>query len=176
MMDAAREWLLGVTAAAILAALAEGLMQEGGPKRVGRLVCGLVLLAAVFPLLCCGVHTALHCTEARGGLPAGSERRSGYSAQIEEQADRLRTDTNDWMKLVIEEQCAAYVMDKAAELGITCQVRVTCTQEEAGVFLPWRCSVTGDLAQEEQEQLVREIQSDLDIPAQRQEYIREESP
>lgn len=48
MMDAAREWLLGVTAAAILAALAEGLMQEGGPKRVGRLVCGLVLLAAVF--------------------------------------------------------------------------------------------------------------------------------
>ena len=29
----------------------------------------------VFPLLCCGVHTALHCTEARGGLPAGSERR-----------------------------------------------------------------------------------------------------
>ena len=163
MMDAAREWLLGVTAAAILAALAEGLMQEGGPKRVGRLVCGLVLLAAVF-------RPAAELTlPAEGGL-------SGYSAQIEEQADRLRTDTNDWMKLVIEEQCAAYVMDKAAELGITCQVRVTCTQEEAGVFLPWRCSVTGDLAQEEQEQLVREIQSDLDIPAQRQEYIREESP
>ena len=157
MMDAAREWLLGVTAAAILAALAEGLMQEGGPKRVGRLVCGLVLLAAVF-------RPAAELTlPAEGGL-------SGYSAQIEEQADRLRTDTNDWMKLVIEEQCAAYVMDKAAELG------VTCTQEEAGVFLPWRCSVTGDLAQEEQEQLVREIQSDLDIPAQRQEYIREESP
>lgn len=156
MMDAAREWLLGVTAAAILAALAEGLMQEGGPKRV-------VLLAAVF-------RPAAELTlPAEGGL-------SGYSAQIEEQADRLRTDTNDWMKLVIEEQCAAYVMDKAAELGITCQVRVTCTQEEAGVFLPWRCSVTGDLAQEEQEQLVREIQSDLDIPAQRQEYIREESP
>ncbi len=155
MMDAAREWLLGVTAAAILAALAEGLMQEGGPKRV--------LLAAVF-------RPAAELTlPAEGGL-------SGYSAQIEEQADRLRTDTNDWMKLVIEEQCAAYVMDKAAELGITCQVRVTCTQEEAGVFLPWRCSVTGDLAQEEQEQLVREIQSDLDIPAQRQEYIREESP
>ena len=163
MMDAAREWLLGVTAAAILAALAEGLMQEGGPKRVGRLVCGLVLLAAVF-------RPAAELTlPAEGGL-------SWYSAQIEEQADRLRTDTNDWMKLVIEEQCAAYVMDKAAELGITCQVRVTCTQEEAGVFLPWRCSVTGDLAQEEQEQLVREIQSDLDIPAQRQEYIREESP
>ena len=31
--------------------------------------------AAVFPLLCCGVHTALHCSEARAGLPAGSERR-----------------------------------------------------------------------------------------------------
>ena len=42
---------------------------ESGALRAG------LLLAAVFPLLCCGVHTALHCTEARGGLPAGSERR-----------------------------------------------------------------------------------------------------
>ena len=53
---------------------------------------------------------------------------------------------------------------------------MTCTQEEAGVFLPLEVQRDGDLAQEEQEQLVREIQSDLDIPAQRQEYIREESP
>ena len=143
-------------------AQASGTVFAGAAGESGALRAGL-LLAAVF-------RPAAELTlPAEGGL-------SGYSAQIEEQADRLRTDTNDWMKLVIEEQCAAYVMDKAAELGITCQVRVTCTQEEAGVFLPWRCSVTGDLAQEEQEQLVREIQSDLDIPAQRQEYIREESP
>ena len=143
-------------------AQASGTVFAGAAGESGALRAGL-LLAAVF-------RPAAELTlPAEGGL-------SGYSAQIEEQADRLRTDTNDWMKLVIEEQCAAYVMDKAAELGITCQVRVTCTQEEAGVFLPRRCSVTGDLAQEEQEQLVREIQSDLDIPAQRQEYIREESP
>ena len=143
-------------------AQASGTVFAGAAGESGALRAGL-LLAAVFR------PAAELSLPAEGGL-------SGYSAQIEEQADRLRTDTNDWMKLVIEEQCAAYVMDKAAELGITCQVRVTCTQEEAGVFLPWRCSVTGDLAQEEQEQLVREIQSDLDIPAQRQEYIREESP
>ena len=163
MMDAAREWLLGVTAAAILAALAEGLMQEGGPKRVGRLVCGLVLLAAVF-------RPAAELTlPAEGGL-------SGYSAQIEEQADRLRTDTNDWMKLVIEEQCAAYVMDKAAELGITCQVRVTCTQEEAGVFLPWRCRVTGDLAQGDWDGLRRCLEEELGVPPERQSFREEGAP
>ena len=81
------------------------------------------------------------------------------------------------MKLVIEEQCAAYVMGQGGgawdHLSGPGDLR---PRKEAGVFLPWRCSVTGDLAQEEQEQLVREIQSDLDIPAQRQEYIREESP
>ncbi len=48
-------------------------------KRTKNLAFGgayaVLVLAAVFPLLCCGVHTALHCTEARGGLPAGSERR-----------------------------------------------------------------------------------------------------
>ena len=109
MMDTAREWLLGVTAAAIPGspgrrADAERRTQAGGAA---------------------GVRTGA----AGGGVPSGGGTHppaegglSGYSAQIEEQADRLRTDTNDWMKLVIEEQCAAYVMDKAAELGITCQV------------------------------------------------------
>ena len=55
-------------------AQASGTVFAGAAGESGALRAGL-LLAAVFPLLCCGVHTALHCTEARGGLPAGSERR-----------------------------------------------------------------------------------------------------
>ena len=48
----------------------------GGCGESGALRAGL-LLAAVFPLLCCGVHTALHCSEARGRLAARGERRHG---------------------------------------------------------------------------------------------------
>jgi len=47
MMELVRGWLLGITGAAILAAVADGLMPEGGVRQVGKLVCGLVLLFAV---------------------------------------------------------------------------------------------------------------------------------
>lgn len=40
-------WLTGVTAAAILCALANSLMPDGPVRRVGRLACGLAVLAAV---------------------------------------------------------------------------------------------------------------------------------
>ena len=76
---------------------------------------------------------------------------------------------------VIAEKYRAYIESKGAQLGRDCRARVDC-REEGEIYVPDRVEVTGDLAQEEQEQLVREIQSDLDIPAQRQEYIREESP
>ena len=47
MMGAVRSWLLAVIAASLLCAVAGALMPPGGVKRVGRLVCGLVLLGAV---------------------------------------------------------------------------------------------------------------------------------
>ena len=46
-MGAVRGWLLTVIAASLLCALADALMPPGAVKRVGRLVCGLVLLAAI---------------------------------------------------------------------------------------------------------------------------------
>ena len=47
MMELLRAWLTGITAAAILCALANSLMPEGAVRRVGKLSCGLVMLAAV---------------------------------------------------------------------------------------------------------------------------------
>ena len=47
MMELVGNWLTGVTAAAILCALANSLMPDGPVRRVGRLACGLAVLAAV---------------------------------------------------------------------------------------------------------------------------------
>ena len=52
MMALLGSWLTGVTAAAILCALADRLMPEGPVRRAGKLALGLVMLAAVLrPLL-----------------------------------------------------------------------------------------------------------------------------
>ena len=46
-MGAVRSWLLTVIAASLICALADALMPPGAVRRVGRLVCGLVLLGAI---------------------------------------------------------------------------------------------------------------------------------
>ena len=41
-----------------------------------------LLLAAVFPLLCCGVHTALHCTESAGRLTRREANGTGNKEKL----------------------------------------------------------------------------------------------
>lgn len=164
MMALAREWLLGITGAAILAALAEGIMPEGGVKRVGRLVCGLILLLAVLrPVVTLE-------------LPSVAQGAQAYWNEIEEQAGRLKEGTDERMKTIIEERSAAYVTDKAAQLGFACRVQVACARGEAGMYLPWSAQITGDLSDVEQSALTQWLQEDLGIPLERQEYRMEESP
>ena len=47
MIELLRVWLIGVTAAAILCALANSLMPQGPVRKVGKLALGLVMLAAL---------------------------------------------------------------------------------------------------------------------------------
>ena len=157
MLNLIRQWLVGITCAAMVTALAESLCPAGSVRRLVRLTGGLVLLLAVLqPLVKLD-------TEALAR--ALSEYRldvSGYSDQLEEENERL-------MKDIIEEQSAAYIQDKAAGLGIDCRVAV----EAAGDGdwpVPQMVVVTGNLTEEQRETLRRTIEADFAIPAERQRY------
>ena len=158
-----KQWLMGVIAAAILCTIAQDLSPRGSVKQVGRLVCAMVLLCAVLS----PVKTL--------DVAAGGQWLTDYRAALADSRAALTEQGEEIQMAVIAEKYRAYIESKGAQLGLKCQAQVDC-REEGGIYVPDRVQVTGDLAQEEQEQLVREIQSDLDIPAQRQEYIREESP
>lgn len=163
MMGALREWLLSVTAAAILCALAQGLIPPGPVRRVGRLTAGLVMAAALLAPL-----ASLRGVEPEQWLE---------SWQPQEEVQGLEEQRDETMKSIIEEECSAYIVDKAAQLGAECQVTVVCSSEGEGVFLPWQITVTGDLPPGQQEQLTQQIQEDLGVPPERQQYeTKEESP
>ena len=165
MMEAVRGWLLGVMGAALLAALAQSLMAQGPLKEVGRLICGLVVLGAVLSPL------------TRMDLPDPAALTAGYFQSVEEREDELRSETQSEMKTIIEERLEAYIVDKAAQLGAECQVEVLCAPEGDGAFLPWQVTVTGDLTSVQREQLTQQIQGDLGVPPERQQYgTKEESP
>ena len=134
MMEWMKQWLLGVTGAAILAALAEGIMPEGGIRPIGKLVCGLMLLAAVLKPLA-GLDVTAFPEELLYDIP--------HSQQLEEE-------TQARMKQLIEEEFSAYSMDKARDFGVDCGIRVTCQREESGLFLPSGAEVSGITETEEQ--------------------------
>ena len=92
MLELIRHWLVGITCAAMLVALAESLIPAGSIRRIARLTGGLVLLAAILnPLL------KLDTTALTRALTEYKLELSAYSADLEEENEIL-------MKDIIEEQ------------------------------------------------------------------------
>ncbi len=160
MMALVRTWLLGVTAAAILAALADALMPEGGVKQAGRLVCGLVLLCAVLRPL-----GSVNVTEISG-------RWEYDSQELQRRSQELREETEAQMKTVIEQRLSAYSMDKAEQLGFPCRIAVTCRREE-GTFLPEGARITGVLEPWQRQGVEELLTRDLGLPPEALDFREE---
>ena len=92
-----------------------------------------------------------------------------YRLDAEWAAQTLEEENKTLMMDIIETQCAAYIQDKAASLGITCQVQVEA-DEAVEYPVPKVVTITGDLTREEREKLTEQIEADFAIPADRQYY------
>lgn len=163
MMGPVRQWLLGVACTAMVLALADSLAPEGGAKRVCRLAGGLaLLLAAAGPLLQLDEGLLSRALEAHDAM-AQSCREA-----LEEKNVLL-------YQTIIEETAAAYIVDKAEEMGVLCQAEVTFSYDEDGVPCPWEVTARGVWTQEQREALSRLVEDDLGVPPQRQ-YYEERQP
>ena len=162
MMGAVRSWLLAVIAVSLLCAVAGALMPPGPVKRVGRLVCGLVLVGAILSPL-----KSLDLEGSRRWL-------EDYLASVRSREAELEKTVNSQTKVIIEQKFSAYIVDKAAELGLSCRARVECALSEDGLYLPVRTEVTGSMTADVQSKLIRIIESELGVPAQSQIYVEEE--
>ena len=161
-MEGVRLWLNSVLAASLLCALADALTPEGGVKRVQRLVCGLVLSAVVLgPVV-------------RLDVEGGQRWLEDYFDGLELQRTQLREETG--LRTIIERSFGAYIVDKAAQLGLPpVQARVECREEE-GTYLPAALHITGSLSPEERELLSRAWEEDLGVARGEQTYDEEEKP
>ena len=129
MMDAVRMWLLGVSVTSFLLSLAETLVTQEGVRRVLRLSGGvLLILVMVRPLL--GLV---------GEVPAFSfSQYAEETAALEESFEKRQEET---FSALIAEEAAAYISDKAEELGVPCGVTVAVGVED-GVPLPKAVEMT----------------------------------
>ena len=158
MMGGLRAWLLSLICAAVLCALARALMPPGAVKRVGGLVCSLVLLAAVL-----SPAVELSPQAAQAWLIQLTDGQAQREAELHQQLE-------DGIKPIIEQEFAAYIVDKAAEWGLAVTARVECAASEDGLYLPCRAEVAGPLSQADRSRLTGMIREDLGIPEDGQTY------
>lgn len=157
---------MAVIAVSLLCAAADSLMPPGAVKKVGKLVCSLsVLCVTISPL-----------SAMRGA--SLTDRIEDFSGQIGELRAELEEETGQNQKAVIEEHCAAYISDKAAELGIVCRVEVDCVPHPDGLWLPACVRLWGDFNDVAQSRLTGLLEGQLGIPAAEQSYYltKEEGP
>lgn len=157
MLDVIRQWLLGISCAALVIAMAESLTPSGTIRKIGRLTGGLVLLIAMLgPLL----------SLDEGAL---TQALTEYRISLDDYSQELEQEDQELMKGIIEERSGAYIQDKAESMGIDCQVAVEAG-EEGDWPVPEYVTVFGALTAEEQAKLTREIETDFAIPSERQYY------
>ena len=163
MMAGLSSWLLALVAASLICALADALIPKGAVKRVGRLVCGLVLASAILSPL------------AGLDVESGQSWLERHLASVEFQRAELEEEVNGQMKVIIEQEYAAYIVDKAAQLGAACSARTEC-RRDGGLYLPQRVEVTGAVPPPLQAELVQIIVRDLGVPEEQIDFSEEEAP
>lgn len=158
-----RDWLMAVTCTAMALALIEGLVPAGTGKKVCRLAGGLaLLLAAVSPVV-----------RLDGGEIG--DILAGYRAELGACEEALAEQSAERYKTIIAERTAAYIVDKAEEMGISCQAEVTIGYDGNGALCPWAVTARGEWTAEGREALARVMENDLGVPPERQ-YFEESSP
>lgn len=158
-MELIRNWILGVTCAAMLVAVADSVTPPGTVKKLAKLTGGLVLLLAVIRPLMGLDYQSLSLALA--------ENRFEWEEDAAGKGSALGTDL---MKSIIAERTGAYILDKANALGVRCAVEVECAVGEENLPYPVSVCITGKLTQSQRETLEREIEADFAIPADQQLY------
>lgn len=164
-MEWMKSWLLAITCAAVIAAVADALSPQGTPKKLVRVAGGLLMLLAVL-----GPVKKLESADLADLLAKYQAQYSGYSEALA-QANR------DVMKDIIAEETSAYILDKAAALGVTdCTVTVTCRMTDEGFPVPETVTVRGRGSAQAWADLRRAITADFAIEPENQTFERTDAP
>lgn len=164
-MEWIKGWLLSITCAAVIAALASALCPEGFPKKLTRSAGGLLLLLAVL-----GPARQLNNSDMTDIL-------AKYQTWSDGAVEAMAQDDQEIRKAIIARQTAAYISDKATALGIReSQVWVSCRMTGDGFPAPESVTVRGSGTDEAWQALQRAITADFGLENSAQTLERMDVP
>lgn len=145
MIQALREWLFGLVAAAMLLSMLQALLPKRMFRSIGRVTGGLVLILVLLrPVL------TLQWKDLSG-------RYQDYEQQIDRQIEAYTKGNQQQMKDIIEQQLSAYVWEIAAQMGLDCEVAVE-TELRDGVPYPVSVRIYTDYDESLSERIFRELE------------------
>lgn len=160
MIEFIKIWVTGMTAAAVVVAVANCLTPEGTVKKIGKMVGGLIMMIAVLqPVL------KLDLDDLSGIL-------TKYRMEAEVSSSVLESENQRLMKIIIEDKTKTYILDRAGELGIKCNALVECSLNDQGNLYPSSVTVSGDLTDAEIAKMKKMIEEELAVAEQNQHYER----
>ena len=126
-----KSWLLGIVAAAFLVSILNALGGRGAGQGTRKLVGGILLTLAVFrPLGTPELHA--HAADAENGLLCDKlgvgqllHLMQGFRFDAEEAVNAGVEQADEMRHAVITERYCAYILTKAAALGLEAEVEVT---------------------------------------------------
>ena len=159
MIGFLRNWIISVTAAAIVSAVALAVTPQSRSKKATSLACGLLMITVLVGPV----------------LKLDMESFAGYTAAFRYEAGRYienLENTNEKLTgLMIRAQTEAYILDKARALKIEeARAVVTVREGEDGMICPYAVELGGNATEDAKHELSRCIEADLAIPVERQRW------
>lgn len=158
MTEFFHSWLLSLVGAAVVCAMAVALTPSGRPRRITSLVCGIVMIIALISPLR-RFDVSLYSREVQKYRQAGQDIAAN-GEKINEELSRT----------IIEQDCEAYILDKAELLDSGAAIDITARWDTQGFWYPYEADIGGALSDSQKKTVAGLLESDLGIPLDRQTW------
>ena len=157
--------LRGICAVSIVFGALLTLLPEGRERSIASM-CATVALITMFLSFVVKANWK--------GYSAALAQTRDAAAMIESNAEKSRSRLS---RLVIEQECEEYIMDKAMDLGLQLDcVEISCSWNREGVWVPETVVITTMKGTEAAGKLSSWIEAELGIETARQEWRYETGP
>lgn len=163
MAEALRAWLNAVIYTGVICGIALVITPSGRVKKALTILCGAAMCAAFISPLA-GID-----------LDGYSETLAGFKLEAETFASQGEAYSKNLNRTIIEDECEAYILDKAENLGIQLdEVEVLAVWSDEGYWYPSEASIKGSLSQAERNRMSSYIEAELGISAGNQQWSGED--
>ncbi len=159
MADIMHNWLRAVVYTGIVCSMAMMITPAGRVKRALTILCGIAMCFAVISPLA-GIDFTSY-SQAMAQYRADAEKYAGDGAEYSKNLNRT----------IIEDECRAYILDKAAELGAELKtVEVLASWSDEGYWYPTGVRICAHLTPQQKQVLIDYIEARLGVGSNEQEW------